>query len=730
MSEPQVVPSFFSRRPSGFESVATFAIIAALLYLGAGILVPLTLAILLAFALSPVVSWLSRRLRLPDAAAVIIAVILALAALIGFVTLTGMQVAKLAADLPGYQQTVTNKIAGLQNQFGGFVWLEQLNATIANLGERMTPQAQVPGEGVPVPVRISNDAGPLSLLTSVMGSIVGPVATMAIVAVFLIFLLISRADLQDRFIRLVSAGRYSLTNLAISDASSRVGRYLIIQLMVNIVYGTIFGIGLWLIGVPSALLWGMLIIPFRYIPFVGALIIAIVPFTLAFAVDPGWNMLLLSVGLFLILDLTTANAIEPRLYGSSTGVSPIAILLSAMFWATLWGPVGLILATPMTVCLVVIGRHLPQFQFLETLLGSEPVLAPAERLYQRMLKGNVEDAITIAEEHIEENGRPKFINTVMLPALQMANAELTERPEAVPQRRQLIQSFEAVLKTTFETEWPENPHVLLIGGRNEIDEAAARLLGTELVDEDIAVAVMPPGAIRQEAIGRLDLDGVKLVVLVFMGNDLRAQCRYVARRLRRMAPGVEIMACVLNPLAAEETAHTLHVDSVVRDLDTARDTVLAGQSPVLRDRRAASSFQPFAGAGRGDDALGRALEAVAEEFGMAAAVINLIDDQRHLEDEEAARLTLLVSENRSVLVVHSDKPHPQVGDNAYLQTNGIDLYAAAPLVLPDGRIAGALALVDYEPKSFTEEDIARLEQTAVDLVRRFGQPPQAQPQAA
>ena len=163
-------------------------------------------------------------------------------------------------------------------------------------------------------------------------------------------------------------------NIAIADASQRVGRYLLIQLGVNIVYGIIFGIGLWLIGVPSAVLWGLLIILFRYIPFVGALIIAVVPFLLAFAVDPGWNMLLLSVGLFLVLDLTTANVIEPRLYGSSTGVSAIAILLSAMFWATLWGPVGLILATPMTVCLVVIGRHLPQFQFLETLLGSEPVL--------------------------------------------------------------------------------------------------------------------------------------------------------------------------------------------------------------------------------------------------------------------------------------------------------------------------------------------------------------------
>ncbi|UYO00805.1 MAG: AI-2E family transporter [Devosia sp.] len=718
MTEFPAPPVFSHRRPSAFESIATFAIIAALLYLGAGIFVPLVLAVLLAFALNPLVSWMNRRVGLPDPVAVIVAVLLAVAVLSSFAILAGTQIANLVQELPLYRQVIQDKMTGLQEQFGGLVWIDQIYAMLANVGENIGAEPG-PGQMAPVPVTISNELGPLSLITSIMGSVVGPVATIAIVTVFLIFLLLGRADLQDRFIRLVSAGRYSLTNLAISDASRRVGRYLIIQLMVNVTYGTLFGFGLWLIGVPSAPLWGLLIVLFRYIPFVGALIIATVPFALAFAVDPTWNMLLLSVGLFLVIDLTTANVIEPRLYGSSTGVSPIAILLSAMFWATLWGPVGLILSTPMTVCLVVIGRHLPQFQFLETLLGSEPVLSPPERLYQRMLKGDAEDSIEISEAYLETHDKGALIRDIMLPALRMGAAELADRPESVPQRRQLITAFDTVVDAVLEPAWPETAPILVIGGRTEIDEAAARLIGSELLDESVANLVLPPGAIRQEAIGRLDLENVHDILLVFLGADLRAQCRYVARRVRRMAPDVRITVAVLNELAAGETAETLHVDSVVRDLDAALEALASAAMPTA-PVKAKAVRRPFAGLGRGDDALGRELDTIAESFGVPAAMINLLDDERHLEDTDSVRLTRLVAERNEPLVVHSNTPDETVGDNDYLVTNGIDFYAGVPIVLPDGNRVGALVLVDYEPHDFSGEDLARLHSISGDLVERFG----------
>jgi predicted PurR-regulated permease PerM len=715
---------------SVFQGVATFALVAALLYLGAGILVPLVLAILLAFALTPLVTWLSRGLHLPDPLAVIIAVVLALMALGSFAYVAGTQVIKLTQELPGYQQTVLTKVSSLQAQFGENTLFDQVNSAISDITQRASgaDEDEPRRPGAPIPVTISNEIAPLGLLTSLLGSIIGPVATVAIVTVFLIFMLMGRGDLQERFIRLVSSGRYSKANIAIADASHRVGRYLLIQLGVNITYGVIFGVGLWLIGVPSAVLWGLLIILFRYIPFVGALIIATVPFLLAFAVDPGWNMLLLSVGLFLVLDLTTANIIEPRLYGSSTGVSAIAILLSAMFWATLWGPVGLILATPMTVCLVVIGRHLPQFQFFETLLGSEPVLTPSERLYQRMLKGDAEDAIDIAEDYVEEHGPGRFLNEVMMPALSLANSELSDRPEALPQRRQLVQSFEAVIDEVAPIHWPDRSKLLLIGGRTEIDECAATLVAHRLAGEELPCRVLPPLAIRQEAIGRLDLDGVEVIVLVFMGDDIRAQARYVSRRLGRMAPDVRILVCALNEASRSETTETLHVDAIFRTVeDVVEGTMLRDMREHQVDRAREHKKRPFVGAGRGNDALGRAIQQIADDFDIPVAAINLLSDERHLEEADAYALTAIVAETRKPLVVQSSTPHPLVGNNAYLQTNGIDLYAGVPLLLSDGECVGALVLLDHEPRAFSAEDVERLAAAAEDLVLRFGGEEEAPP---
>lgn len=701
-------------RPRIFESIATFAVIAALLYLGAGILVPVVLAVMLAFALTPLVGLLGRVLHVPDAVAVIMAVVIALAALVGFAYLAGSQVINLAQELPGYQETVAAKIESVQEQFGG-PFLKQLNDTFAEVSDQLAG-SEDPAPGAPVPVTISNEIGPIGIMSSLLGSVIGPVATAAIVTVFLIFLLMGRADLQDRFIRLVSVGGYSTTNIAIADASRRVGRYLLLQLGVNAAYGTIFAIGLWLIGVPSAVLWGLLIILFRYIPFVGALIIAVIPFMLAFAVDPGWNMLLMSVGLFLVLDLTTANVVEPRLYGSSTGVSAIAILLSAMFWATLWGPVGLILATPMTVCLVVIGRHLPQFQFLETLLGSEPVLTPAERLYQRMLKGDTEDAIDLTEDYIEEFSTEAYMREVMLPALRLANAELSDRPEALAQRRQLVQTIDAVIAELADVPSPEQSDILLVGGRTEIDESAAQLVALGLAEDGVAARVLPPVAIRQEAIGRLDLEGVDVVGLVFMGGDIKAQIRYVTRRIRRRAPTAKVLACILDAGGQPVAAEALRVDAVFRSLDEAVDGIRKAWRRQEQLEQPAALANPFAGAGRGDDLLGHAIQEVADSFQVPVAAINLLDDDRHIEEEDAFRLTRIVADTGAPLVVQSDVPHPLVGDNAYLQTNGIDLYAGVPLVLA-GKCIGALVLLDYEPHPFGPEDAARLQAAADQLVR-------------
>lgn len=716
-----------------FETVATFAIVVGMLYFGAAILVPLVLAILLAFALSPLVDLLNRRLHLPDPVAVILSVLATLLALGLFAYVTAMQVIQIAADLPAYQTTIAEKLRELQEQLGGGGLLDGLTTAIGTLTEQISGAeeeaiSREPGE--PLPVTIASEVGnPLGIASAVMGTLVGPLATAAIVMIFLIFLLLGRGELQERFIRLVSRGGYSTTNLAMSDASQRVGRYLLLQLTINVIYGTLFGIGLLLIGVPGAVLWGLMIMLFRYIPFIGGLLVACIPFLLAFAVDSGWNMLLMTVGLFAVIDLTTANAVEPRVYGSSTGVSPIAILLSAMFWATLWGPIGLILATPMTVCLVVIGRHIPQFQVLETLFGSEPVLEPAERLYQRMLNGDTEEAIEIAEEFVAERGGDSFQDSVLLPALRLASAELSDAPEALAQRRVLASTIEAVINELGKPAPEEGSNVILIGGRTEIDESAARVMAQRLAAQQVPARVLPPMAVRQESIGRLDLEGVAVVCLFYFGTVIKAQTRYVSRRLKRMQPRLTIIACQLTEQRSEETAEALRVDALTHNLE---DTLKAidQRLDIVTATAKLGGHRPFRGAGRGDDALGHALETVAETMEVPVATINLLDDERHREDVDAYKLTELIAARGAPLVIHSGKAGDELAENSYLQGNGVDFYAGVPLTLDDGTTVGSLVLIDYEERDFGEADLETLQSLAADLVARFGNAPTAQPVAA
>jgi predicted PurR-regulated permease PerM/GAF domain-containing protein len=711
-----------------FETVATFALVVALLYLGAGILVPLVLAILLAFALSPLVSLLSRRLHLPDAIAVIVSVVAALLTLGLFAYLAGTQLIHIGAELPAYQSTIAKKLGDLQQQIEGGGFLDGLTGAIGSLTEQLSAPENGPLQrppGSPIPVTIANEVGnPLGVVSTLMGTLAGPLATTAIVVIFLIFLLLGRGELQERFIRLVSRGGYSTTNLAMSDASQRVGRYLQLQFFINVGYGTLFGLGLLLIGVPGAILWGLMIMLFRYIPFVGGLLVACIPFLLAFAVDSGWGMLIWTVVLFLAIDLTTANVVEPRVYGTSTGVSPIAILLSAMFWATLWGPVGLILATPMTVCLVVIGRYIPQFQVLETLLGSEPVLEPPERLYQRMLKGNVEEAIEISEEIVEASGLETFQETILLPALRLASNELSDTPEALAQRRVLATSIDAVIDELGEAEALDGPAVVLIGGRTEIDGSAARVVAQRLAARGIASRVLPPMAIRQESIGRVDIDGAEVVCLFYFGADIKAQARYVSRRLRFIRPGLKVIVCQLAADGAAASAESLRADGVTHGFEDTLEEIDAHLDLATATAKLAGR-QPFLGAGRGDDELGRALVAIAEAMGVPLATINLLADERHRDDEGAYALTELITERKAPLVIPPGIEGETLSDNPYLQANGVDFYAGVPLTLESGVTVGALVILDYEEHPFAEADLARLQQMAADLVARFGDVPPA-----
>jgi hypothetical protein len=381
--------------------------------------------------------------------------------------------------------------------------------------------------------------------------------------------LLQREDLRDRFIRLVGSRDLHRTTQALGDAAERVGRYLLMQLLVNAAYGIPIGIGLWLIGVPNPLLWGMLSVVLRFVPFIGPIIAAAFPLALSIAVDPGWTMLLWTAALFIVLELISGNIVEPWLYGASTGLSSIAILAAAVFWTWLWGPVGLLLSTPLTVCLVVLGRHVPQFGFLNVLLGSEPVLEPAESLYQRLLAGDPDEATERAEEYLKSHTILTYYEQVAIPALSMFEQDRA-RGVLTDERRALVAAAALTLVDNLsehedtnvqedmdasEGQQSQTEHalffekldpasqdrqVLCAGGRGNLDDVAAEILAQLLERRGIGTRVASFQAIATGTYASLDISGVEVVCLSYMSPDSIAHARYSVRRLRRRA-GVPIV---------------------------------------------------------------------------------------------------------------------------------------------------------------------------------------------
>ena len=429
MAEPALPPPV--AQPTSSPVLTAGGIVLAIggLYFGRDIFIPFALAILLSFALTPLVNWLRRR-KLPRIAAVLISVTLAFILIGGIGFVVGRQVVQLASNLPTYQTTITQKIRSLQQTAPGGGIVEKVTTTIEDLGKEISGEdkpAQKPGPTLggtpqePVTVRLEPPRPrPLEVIQTIVGPLLAPLATAGLVVIFVIFVLLEREDLRDRFIKLAGAGDLQKSTQAINDAAARVSRYLLMQLLVNLSYGIPIGIALYFIGVPNAVLWGLLAAVLRFVPYLGPFLAALFPIALAIAVDPGWTMLFWVIGLFLMAELVSNNVIEPWLYGSSTGLSSLAIIMAAIFWTTLWGPVGLFLATPLTVCLVVIGRYVPRLEFLGILLGSDPVLAPEERLYQRLLAGNLEEAVELAEDYVDEHSSREFYDNVGIPALRLA----------------------------------------------------------------------------------------------------------------------------------------------------------------------------------------------------------------------------------------------------------------------------------------------------------------------
>ena len=455
-SAPPVQPA--PAPPAGKSLLTAGGIVLAIagLYFGRDIFVPFAIAIILSFVLAPLVRLL-RKLKLPNIVAILVAVTFAFSIIGAISVVVGSQVVQLADNLPRYQHTITQKIRSLRSSASGGGVVEKVTTTIEDLSEELSrsgePGANPDGQPTagqprrePVPVIIEPQASrPLDVIQSILGPLIAPLATAGIVIVFVIFILIERQDLRDRFIKLVGAGDLQKTTEAISVAASRVSRYLLMQLLVNVSYAIPIGLGLYFIGVPNAVLWGVLAAILRFIPYLGPFLAALFPLALAIAVDPGWSMLIWVIALIVTVELISNNVVEPWLYGASTGLSSFAIIIAAIFWTTLWGPVGLFLSTPLTVCLVVIGRYVPRLEFLGVLLGSDPVLAPEERFYQRLIAGNIEEAVEIAETYVDETSSSEFYDEVAIPALRLAENDRQRSASDMAYRRIVADGVAAVV---------------------------------------------------------------------------------------------------------------------------------------------------------------------------------------------------------------------------------------------------------------------------------------------
>jgi predicted PurR-regulated permease PerM len=414
--------------------VAAFVAITAL-YFARVMLVPLALAVLFTFVLAPLVSALER-IRFPRFVAIVLVLGIAVSG-IGMMGWTvGNQLIDVTNQLPSYRSNIREKIYAIHNPKNRR--LDKAADAMKELGKEITENPASPNEPPPsslknplsaktitqqpkaVPVQVFQPASdPLESLNSV----ITPLGSATIVLVLTIFMLAGREDLRNRLIGLVGHGHLNVMTQALEDAGSRVSRYLLLQLVINACFGAVIGIGLYFIGLPNSMLWGVVAGLMRFLPYVGSPLAAVLPILLSLAIFPNWTGPVFTIGLYLIVEILVANFLEPLIYGAHTGISSFAILFAAIFWTLIWGPIGLLLSTPLTVCLVVLGRHVPALQFLNIMLGDQPVLPPEAHYYQRLLASDQPEAKEVLEEYLKTHSLEELYDAVLIPALALAEQD-------------------------------------------------------------------------------------------------------------------------------------------------------------------------------------------------------------------------------------------------------------------------------------------------------------------
>lgn len=577
---------------SAFATVALALMSGLLLYLAKDVLVPIALATLLTFVLAGISGFVMRA-GVPRRFADILALFCAVISIATLGYFVSAQVTAIAQDLPAYSATIHDKIKSLQSIVDGNGPMKRAAAVVAASIQdvRQATAATTGGETGKSTITVTNvGSGPLAEYLQFAGSALSPLITFALIALLSIFMLTTREDLRNRAIKLFGADDILRATAALDDMGSRLSQQLLAQLAINAAFGFVVAVGLFLIGVPGALLWGVLSAVLRFIPFLGIVVALGAPLLVAFAFDPSWSSALLTLALFVCAELLTSNFIEPVVYGHNTGLSPIAIVVAATFWGFLWGTIGLLLAVPLTIVVVVLGSHVNGLEFLETLLGDKPPLKPHELLYQRMLAGDPAEAVAHAKLLLEERALATYYDDIALQAIRRSHLDIArgmlddqavqrvtsaltrlvnDVAAAAPRRPGLrrwrtrpetLAAFEymrgdrplarsAVAAERLKDRWSAEYPVAVLFGDDPLDSVVGGMLAQVLTRRGLRARVAP---ISDKIKGTDDKGAPALICLSFLSPLTTAHLRAAVIGARRCAPKSHVVVGVWREL--DETA--------------------------------------------------------------------------------------------------------------------------------------------------------------------------------
>jgi len=591
---------------SSLKPWITFAgsvLIIGVLYWGQAVLVPIALAILLSFVLAPPVTWLERWVGRVVAVLVVVTLVFAVLGLAGWGL--ARQMDGLADDLPTYRRNILAKIADIRGAGKGGT-VEKLQETIEEIKTDIE-KTDPPPRGAPRPVVVETAPAAESSTFGWLGPIMGPLGTAGLVIALVIFILLERRDLRDRLIGLIGHGRLAVTTKAFDEASTRVSKQLLLQTLVNGIYGAAAAIGLYFLGVPYPLVWGALGAALRFIPYLGPVLGAGAPIVVSLAALPDWSHSLWVIAMFIVLELFTNLVLETVLYAGAAGVSQVALLVSLAFWTWLWGPLGLLMATPLTVCLVVLGKHVPGLSFVGTLMADTPALAPEYGYYQRLLARDPGEAAELIDRHIKNEPWGSVYDSLLMPALNYAERDRLERRLSPDEELAVIETTRELLTDVSESmrrqlpvvdpavepppvivtaPVPRQPlRVLGYAANGPSDELALAMLSQAIDDLPIVVEINTDRMLASDLVSLVRKQGFAVICLADLPPSPPTKTRYLVKRLHASLPDLRILVGRWSPPGlADENSQVLRDAGATQVATTIAETreYLAGLVEIPR----------------------------------------------------------------------------------------------------------------------------------------------------